>query len=143
MATKPVKAVVRFQIAGGQASPAPPIGPALSPHGVHIMNFCKEFNEKTRSNQGLIVPVVLTVFVDRTYHMELRTPPAAVLIRMAAGIEKGAGDPKRQKVGRITRKQAQDIARQKLKDLNADSLEAAVRIIEGTARSMGVEVSDQ
>ncbi|MHA2620658.1 MAG: 50S ribosomal protein L11 [bacterium JZ-2024 1] len=143
MATKPVKAVVKFQIPGGQASPAPPIGPALSPHGVNIMNFCKEFNEKTKGQQGIIVPVVLTVFVDRTYHMELKTPPAAVLIRMAAGIEKGAGDPKRQKVGRITRKQAEEIARQKKNDLNTDSLEAAVRIIEGTARSMGVEVVEQ
>jgi large subunit ribosomal protein L11 len=143
MATKPVKAVVRFQIPGGQATPAPPIGPALSPHGVNIMNFCKEFNEKTRSNPGVVVPVVLTIFVDRTYQMEIKTPPASILIKMAAGIEKGAGDPKRQKAGRITRKQAEDIARQKMNDLNADSLDAAVRIIEGTARSMGVEVVDQ
>jgi len=130
----------KLQIPAGQASPAPPVGPALGQAGVNIMDFCKAFNARTQSENGMIIPVVITVYSDRSYTFITKTPPAAVLLKIAAGIEKASGEPNREKVGKVTRAQVEEIARTKDPDLNADSLEAAVRIIEGTARSMGIEV---
>ncbi|GBD16790.1 50S ribosomal protein L11 [bacterium HR26] len=137
---KKVRAIVKLQLPAGKATPAPPVGPALGQHGVAIMNFCKEYNEKTAHLAGQIIPVVITVYEDRSFTFVLKTPPAADLLRRAAGIEKGAADPKRQKVGRVTREQIREIAQVKMPDLNAPDLEAAMRQIEGTARSMGIEV---
>jgi large subunit ribosomal protein L11 len=137
---KKVRAIVKLQLPAGKATPAPPVGPALGQHGVAIMNFCKEYNEKTAHLAGQIIPVVITVYEDRSFTFVLKTPPAADLLRRAAGIEKGAADPKRQKVGRVTREQIREIAQVKMADLNAPDLEAAMRQIEGTARSMGIEV---
>ncbi len=137
---KKVKAIVKLQLPAGKATPAPPVGPALGQHGVPIMNFVKEYNEKTAHLAGQIIPVVITIYEDRSFTFVLKTPPAADLLRRAAGIEKGASDPKRQKVGRVTRKQIREIAQLKMPDLNARDLEAAMRMIEGTARSMGIEV---
>ncbi|GBD21970.1 50S ribosomal protein L11 [bacterium HR28] len=137
---KKVKAVVKLQLPAGKATPAPPVGPALGQHGVPIMNFVKEYNEKTAHFAGQIIPVVVTIYEDRSFTFVLKTPPAADLLRRAAGIEKGASDPKRQKVGRVTREQIREIAQLKMPDLNARDLEAAMRMIEGTARSMGIEV---
>jgi large subunit ribosomal protein L11 len=137
---KKVRAIVKLQLPAGKATPAPPVGPALGQHGVAIMNFCKEYNEKTAHLAGQIIPVVITVFEDRSFTFVLKTPPAADLLRRAAGIEKGAADPKRQRVGRVTREQVREIAQLKMPDLNATDLEAAIRQIEGTARSMGIEV---
>jgi large subunit ribosomal protein L11 len=137
---KKVKAVVKLQLPAGKATPAPPVGPALGQHGVPIMNFVKEYNEKTAHLAGQIIPVVVTIYEDRSFTFVLKTPPAADLLRRAAGIEKGASDPKRQKVGRVTREQIREIAQLKMPDLNARDLEAAMRMIEGTARSMGIEV---
>jgi len=137
---KKVQAIVKLQIPAGKATPAPPVGTALGPHGVNIMAFTKEFNERTRDQVGLVIPVVVTVYADRSFTFELKTPPAAVLLRMAAGVETGSARPNRQKVGRVTRQQIAEIARRKLPDLNTESLEAAERMIEGTARSMGLEV---
>ncbi|MFO7152724.1 MAG: 50S ribosomal protein L11 [Bacillota bacterium] len=139
---KKVIAVVKLQIPAGKATPAPPVGPALGPTGINIMNFCKEFNEKTASQAGLIIPVELTVYQDRSYTFVLKTPPASVLLKKAAGIEKGSGEPNKNKVGKVTRKDIKEIAELKMKDLNASSLEAAMRMIEGTARSMGIVVVD-
>lgn len=139
---KKVVAVVKLQIPAGKATPAPPVGPALGPTGINIMNFCKEFNEKTASQVGLIIPVELTVYQDRSYTFVLKTPPASVLLKKAAGIEKGSGEPNKNKVGKVTRKDIREIAELKMKDLNASSLEAAMRMIEGTARSMGIIVVD-
>lgn len=137
---KKVRAIVKLQLPAGKATPAPPVGPALGQHGVAIMNFCKEYNEKTAHLAGQIIPVVITVYEDRSFSFVLKTPPAADLLRRAAGVEKGAGDPKRQKVGRVTREQIREIAQIKMPDLNAVDIEAAMRQIEGTARSMGIEV---
>lgn len=137
---KKVKAIVKLQLPAGKATPAPPVGPALGQHGVPIMNFVKEYNEKTAHLAGQIIPVVITIYEDRSFTFVLKTPPAADLLRRAAGIEKGASDPKRQKVGRVTREQIREIAQLKMPDLNARDLEAAMRMIEGTARSMGIEV---
>jgi len=137
---KKVKAVVKLQLPAGKATPAPPVGPALGQHGVPIMNFVKEYNEKTAHLAGQIIPVVITIYEDRSFTFVLKTPPAADLLRRAAGIEKGASDPKRQKVGRVTRDQIREIAQLKMPDLNARDLEAAMRMIEGTARSMGIEI---
>ncbi len=131
---------IKLQIPAGQASPAPPVGPALGQAGVNIMDFCKAFNARTQSENGMIIPVVITVYADRSYTFITKTPPAAVLLKKAAGIEKASGEPNREKVGKVTRAQVEEIARTKDPDLNAASLEAAVRIIEGTARSMGIEV---
>ena len=139
---KKVKAIIKLQIAAGQANPAPPVGPALGQHGLNIMGFCKEYNEKTASMAGSIVPVEITVYEDRTFTFITKTPPAAVLLREAAGIEKGSGEPNRDKVGRVTRAQVEEIAKTKLEDLNAASIEGAVQIILGTARSMGIEIAD-
>lgn len=137
---KKVKAIVKLQLPAGKATPAPPVGPALGQHGVPIMNFVKEYNEKTAHLAGQIIPVVITIYEDRSFSFVLKTPPAADLLRRAAGIEKGASDPKRQKVGRVTRDQIREIAQLKMPDLNARDLDAAMRMIEGTARSMGIEV---
>ena len=137
---KKVVTQVKLQIPAGKATPAPPVGPALGQHGVNIMDFCKAFNAKTSSDEGLIIPVLITVYSDRSYTFITKTPPAAILLKKAADIAKGSAVPNRNKVGTVSRKQVEDIARLKMPDLNAASLEAAVRIIEGTARSMGVEV---
>lgn len=139
--SKEVVARIKLQIVAGQASPAPPVGPALGQHNVNIMDFVRQFNEKTsRMEEGTIVPVVITVFKDRTFTFDLKTPPASYLLKRAAGIAKGSGAPNKEKVGKITRKQIEDIARLKLPDLNANDLEAAKRIIEGTAKNMGLEI---
>ena len=137
---KKMVAVVKLQCPAGAANPSPPVGPALGQHGVNIMEFCKAFNARTQDKQGLIIPAVITVYADRTFTFELKTPPAAVLLRRAAKIEKGSAEPNRNKVGRVTRAQVREIAETKLVDLNANDLDAAMRIIEGTARSMGLEV---
>ena len=144
MATKKVTAVIKLQCPAGAATPAPPIGPALGPHGVSAPKFVQEFNDRTKSmEKGLIIPVVITVYQDKSYTFILKTPPAAVLIKKAAGIQKGAGNPLRDKVGKLSQKSLEEIAKTKLPDLNAYDLEAAKKIIAGTARSMGVEVEAQ
>jgi large subunit ribosomal protein L11 len=136
----PEKAKIKLQIAGGAATPAPPVGSALGQHGVNIMDFCKQFNAQTSGRKGETVPVVITVYTDRTFSFVIKTPPAAELIRKKANIAKGSSNPSKSKVGRISRKDAEEIAQIKLPDLNAFDLAQAVKIIEGTARSMGVEV---
>ena len=138
---KKVRAIIKLQLPAGQATPAPPVGPALGQHGANIMGFCKEYNEKTSRQAGQIIPVEITVFEDRSFTFKLKTPPASDLLRKAAGIEKGSGAQKREKVGRVTRAQVKEIAETKMKDLNANDVEAAMKMVEGTARSMGVEVS--
>jgi len=139
---KKVTGYIKLQIPAGQATPAPPVGPALGQHGVNIMEFCKTFNARTQKDQGLIIPVVITVFSDRTFTFVTKTPPASILLLRAAGIQKGSGVPNKNKVGKVTRKQVEEIARLKMPDLNAASVEAAVKTVEGTARSMGMEVTD-
>jgi large subunit ribosomal protein L11 len=131
---------IKLQVPAGQANPSPPIGPALGQQGVNIMEFCKAFNAKTAGQEGMIIPVVITVYQDRSFSFVTKTPPAAVLLKKAAKIAKGSGDPKREKVGEVTRAQIEEIARMKLADLNANHLDSACKIIEGTARSMGIEV---
>jgi large subunit ribosomal protein L11 len=138
---KKVTGMVKLQIPAGAATPAPPVGPALGQAGVNIMDFCKNFNARTQGQPGMIIPVVVTVFSDRSYTFITKTPPAAILLRKAAGVEKGSGEPNKKKVGQVTQAQVEEIAKTKLPDLNAASLEAAIRIIEGTARSMGLEIS--
>jgi large subunit ribosomal protein L11 len=137
---KKVIAQIKLQVQAGKANPSPPIGPALGQHGVNIMDFCKSFNARTAGEEGMIIPVVITVFQDRSFTFVTKTPPAAVLLKKAAQIAKGAGDPKRDKVGKVTRSQLEEIAKLKMVDLNAFDLDAACRIIEGTARSMGIEI---
>ena len=137
---KKVQAMVKLQIPAGKATPAPPVGTALGPHGLNIMDFCKNFNAKTAKDDGLIIPVVVTIYSDRSYSFITKTPPAAVLIKEAAGIDKGSGEPHADKVGSITVDQARQIAERKMPDLNANDLDAASKIIAGTARSMGVTV---
>jgi large subunit ribosomal protein L11 len=137
---KEVIAQIKLQIPAGQANPAPPVGPALGQHGVNIMEFCKAFNERTVKEQGMIIPVILTVYKDRSFSFITKTPPAAVLIKKVLNLEKGSGEPNREKVGEISKKQIEEIAKIKLKDLNARTLEQAVKIIEGTAKNMGVKV---
>ena len=137
---KKVVAQIKLQIPAGQANPAPPVGPALGQHSVNIMEFCKAFNARTAQQAGLIIPVVITVFADRSFTFITKTPPAAVLLKKAAGLEKGSAEPNRTKVGRVTREQCRDIARTKLPDLNATDIESAANMIAGTARSMGLEV---
>lgn len=140
MAKKQIMATVKFHVPGGQATPAPPVGPALGQHGVNIGEFVKRFNDRTRDAQGMIIPVVVTIYRDRSFDFVTKSPPAAVLLKRAANIAKGSGVPNREKVGSVTRAQIIEIARQKQRDLNTRDLEAAVRIIEGTARSMGIEI---
>ena len=137
---KKILTKLKLQLPAGQASAAPPVGPALGQHGVNIMEFVKSYNEATRNQQGTIIPVELTIYDDRSFTFVTKTPPAAVLIKQAAGIEKGSAEPHRDKVGKITKDQARRIAEQKMKDLTANDLDQAVKIIEGTARSMGVKV---
>jgi large subunit ribosomal protein L11 len=137
---KKITALIKLQIPAGQANPAPPVGPALGQHSVNIMEFCKAFNARTQNQAGLIIPVVITVFADRSFTFITKTPPAAVLLKKAAGLEKGSAEPNRTKVGRVTREQCREIARTKLPDLNATDIESATNMIAGTARSMGLEV---
>lgn len=138
---KKVMTQIKLQVPAGQANPSPPIGPALGQHGVNIPEFIKTFNARTANDEGMIIPVVITVYQDRSFTFITKTPPASVLLKMAAKIAKGSHDPKRERVGSVTRKQVEEIATQKMVDLNAADLDAACRIIEGTARSMGIEVT--
>jgi large subunit ribosomal protein L11 len=137
---KKIRAIIKLQLPAGQATPAPPVGPALGQHGANIMAFCKEYNEKTGSQAGSIIPVEILVYEDRSFTFSLKTPPASDLIRKALGIEKGSSAQKREKVGTLTRDQVRKIAETKMKDLNANDVDAAMRMVEGTARSMGVEI---
>jgi large subunit ribosomal protein L11 len=138
---KKVVGQIKLQIPAGQATPAPPVGPALGQAGVNIMDFCKAFNAKTQDQPGMIIPVVISVYADRSYSFITKTPPAAVLLAKAAGVESGSGEPNREKVGKVTRAQVEEIAKTKMPDLNTTSIESAMRIVEGTARSMGIEVN--
>ncbi len=138
---KKIIGLVKLQIPAGKATPAPPVGTALGPHGVNIMDFCKAFNAGTASQEGLIIPAVVTVYQDRSYSFITKTPPAAVLLKRAANVAKGSGEPNRSKVGSVTLRQVEEIARTKMPDLNCGSLEAAVRTVAGTARSMGIDVA--
>lgn len=138
---KKVVAVIKLAINAGKANPAPPIGPALGQHGVNIMMFCKEYNARTADQAGLVIPVEISVYEDRSFTFVLKTPPASVLIQKAAGIERGSGEPNKKKVGSITQAQLREIAQTKLPDLNANDVEAAMRIVEGTARNMGVTIT--
>jgi len=137
---KKLKVVVRLQIEAGKANPAPPIGPALAPHGINLMAFCKDYNSRTSSKAGEIIPAEISIFTDGSFSFVLKTPPAAVLLRKAAGVEKGSSEPNREKVGKVTRAQVREIAEIKMKDLNAVDIEGAMRQIEGTARNMGIIV---
>lgn len=138
---KKIIGLVKLQIPAGKATPAPPVGTALGPHGVNIMDFCKAFNARTASQEGLIIPAVVTVYQDRSYSFVTKTPPAAVLLKRAANVAKGSGEPNRSKVGSVTLRQVEEIARTKMPDLNCGSMEAAVRTVAGTARSMGIDVA--
>jgi len=140
---KKVSAMVKLQIPAGKATPAPPVGPALGQHGVNIMEFCKAFNAKTsaKDQEGLIIPVVITVYQDRTFAFITKTPPASILLKRAAGIAKGSGEPNKNKVGKITEKQVEEIAKTKLQDLNTENLNAAIATVKGTARSLGLEIT--
>jgi large subunit ribosomal protein L11 len=139
---KKVKAIVKLQIMAGKANPAPPVGPALGQHGVNIMGFCKEYNAKTANQAGSVIPVEITVYQDNSFTFVLKTPPATDLLKKAAGVPKGSSEPNRNKVASVSRAQVRDIAEQKMKDLNAIDLEGAMRMVEGTARSMGITVED-
>lgn len=142
MAVKKIQALVKLQIVGGKANPAPPVGPALGQHGVNIMEFCKQFNERTKSQEGTVIPVVLTIYADRSFDFILKTPPASILLKQASGIEKGSNQPNKNKVATLNRTKVREIAKTKMQDLNANELEQAVKTIEGTARSMGIDVID-
>jgi large subunit ribosomal protein L11 len=137
---KKVAAIIKLQVPAGKATPAPPVGPALGQHGVNIMQFVKEYNERTAKNAGMIIPVEITVYEDRSFSFVTKTPPAADLLKKAAGLEKASGEPNKNKVGKVTKDQVKEIAETKMQDLNASDVEAAMRMIEGTARSMGIEV---
>jgi len=139
---KKVVGFIKLQIPAGQANPAPPVGPALGQKGVNIMEFCKQFNAKTKDQQGLIIPVIITVFSDKSFTFITKTPPAATLLLRALKLEKGSGEPNRNKVGKVTKKQVQEIAEAKMPDLNASDVESAMRMVAGTARSMGITVED-
>ena len=140
---KKIQGYIKLQIPAGKATPAPPVGPALGQQGVNIMDFCKAFNARTAKQEGLIIPVVVTVFADRSYSFVTKTPPAAILLKKVAGLAKGSGTPNKEKVGKVTKAQVEEIAKTKLPDLNCTSLEAAVRTVMGTARSMGIEVVER
>jgi large subunit ribosomal protein L11 len=137
---KKIKAIVKIQIPAGQATPAPPVGPALAPQGLNLGEFCAKFNELTKNQMGSTIPTEVTIYEDRTYDLKMKTPPASELLKKAAGIEKGSGTPNKTKVAKITKAQLKKIAEQKMPDLNADNLESAMKIIEGTARNMGIEI---
>lgn len=137
---KKIIATVKLQVKGGQANPSPPIGPALGQHGVNIAEFCKSFNAKTQDQMGTVIPAIITIYADRTFSFITKTPPASVLLKQAAKIAKGSSEPNREKVGQVSKKQVEEIAKLKLEDLNANDLEGAVKIIEGTARSMGIQI---
>jgi len=139
---KKIKTVIKLQIQAGKANPAPPVGPALGQHGLNIQEFCTKFNEATKAQMGDIIPAEITVFKDRTFSFVLKTPPASDLLRKAAGVEKGAGNPLKDKVGKISEAKLREIAEKKMADLNANDIEAAIKIVEGTARSMGIEIKD-
>jgi large subunit ribosomal protein L11 len=137
---KKVQSIIKLHVPGGQANPAPPVGPALGQHGVKIMDFCKAFNDKTKDRQGLILPVVIEVYEDKSFTFKIKSPPSSVLLKKACGLAKASGTPNKEKIGKVTRAQVEEIANTKMKDLNARDLDAAIKIIEGTARSMGIEV---
>ncbi len=140
---KKINAQVKLQIAAGQANPAPPVGPALGQHGVNIMEFCRQFNEKTKGREGLIIPVVISIYHDRSFSFIIKSPPASVLLKREAGLAKASAEPNKMKIGKVTREKVEEIARTKMQDLNATRIEQAVKIIEGTARSMGIEIVDK
>jgi large subunit ribosomal protein L11 len=142
MAVKKIQALVKLQIIGGKANPAPPVGPALGQHGVNIMEFCKQFNEKTKSQEGTVIPVVITIYADRSFDFILKTPPASVLLTQAAGIAKGSGQPNKNKVASLPKSKVIEIAKTKMPDLNTKNIDSAVNIIKGTARSMGIDITD-
>jgi large subunit ribosomal protein L11 len=142
MAKKAVKTIIKLQLPAGKANPAPPVGTALGPHGINIGQFCQQFNEATKEMGDNIVPAEITIYQDRTFEFKLKTSPASDMLRKAAGIEKGSGDPLKNKVGKVSKKQIREIAEKKMEDLNANDIDAAMKIIEGTARSMGLEISD-
>jgi len=142
MVKKPLKAQIKLQIPAGKANPAPPVGPALGQHGVNIMDFCKSFNEKTKGKGDIIIPVLITIYKDRSFTFVLKTPPAASLLKKAANIEKGSGKPNKKKVGKVKKKDIEEIAKIKLPDLNAYGIEKAIKIIEGTAKNMGLEIEE-
>lgn len=137
---KKVKTVIKLYVTGGQANPAPPVGPALGQHGVNIMEFCKSFNEKTKDKPGLLLPVVLTVYEDKSFSFIIKSPPCSVLLKRACGVAKASGQPNKEKIGKVTKKQVREIAETKVKDLTASNLDNAMKTIEGTARSMGIEI---
>lgn len=137
---KKVKSIVKVQIEAGKATPAPPIGPSLAPHGINLSEFCKQFNDMTKDQMGFVIPVEITVYEDRTYVLRLKKPPVSNLIKKAIGIEKGSGEPNKKKVGTITKAQIKEIAEMKMPDLNTDNLESAMKMVEGTAKNMGVEI---
>jgi large subunit ribosomal protein L11 len=139
---KPITAYVKLQCNAGAATPAPPVGPALGQHGINIMEFCKQFNARTQAQSGLVIPVIITVYSDRSFTFVTKTPPAAILLKKAAGLERASGQPNRNKVGKVTRKQVREIAELKAPDLNSATVEAAERMVLGTARSMGIELAD-
>lgn len=139
---KKVIGMIKLQVLAGQASPSPPVGPALGQHGVNIMEFCKAFNARTQGQEGMIIPVIITVYADRSFTFVTKTPPASILLKKAAQIAKGSGEPNKEKVGRVSRAQIMEIAQTKLPDLNTDDLETAAKIVEGTAKSMGIEVAE-
>jgi len=138
---KKIVGYVKLQVTAGKATPSPPVGPALGQHGVNIMEFCKGFNEQTRGKEGLIIPVVVTIYADHSFTFVTKTPPAAILLKRAAGIAKGSGTPNKEKIGKVTREQIKEIATTKMPDLNAIDVDSAMKIVEGTARSMGIEVA--
>ena len=139
---KKVKTTIKLYCPGGQANPAPPVGPALGQHGIPIMDFCKQFNDKTKDRQGLVLPVVISLYEDRTFSFIIKSPPASVLLKKAAGVAKASGSPKAEKVGKVTVEQVKEIAKQKMEDLNAVDMDGAIKVIKGSARSMGIEVED-
>jgi large subunit ribosomal protein L11 len=140
--SKQIKNILKIQIAAGKATPAPPVGPSLAPHGINIGEFCQRFNDLTKEKDGFTIPVKVTIFEDRTYELEIKNPPASELLKKAAGVDKGAGKPNKDQVGRITRNQLKEVTEKKIADLNTDNIEMAMKIIEGTAKNMGIKIED-